>query len=100
MLPSVIGVGGYAFAVVVANDSLSASVPDSDSMRRGEPCAPLPEQRGYNRNNNKEKTGGKMHFHVSHNLARPRDGFSLIMNDATPKQIAAAKLIDSKGSHI
>jgi hypothetical protein len=85
--------------IPVASDSLSASVPDSDSMKRGEPCAPLPEQRGYNRNN-KEKTDGKMQFHGSHNLARLRGVFSLIMNDATPKQIPAAKLIDSKGSHI
>jgi hypothetical protein len=40
-----------------------------------------------------------MQFHVSHHPARPRGVFSLITNDATPKQIAAAKLIDSKGSH-
>jgi hypothetical protein len=60
----------------------------------------MPEHRGQNRNNNNEKTDGKMQFHVSHHPARPRGVFSLITNDATPKQIPAVKLIDSKGSHI
>jgi hypothetical protein len=49
--------------------TLSDSVPNSDSIRSVERCAPMPEHRGQNiaqRNTNNEKTNAKMQSHVCH----------------------------------